>query len=175
MAQQLGLSVDSDLAIESDNVVIRAAGNKENFSYTWYRVLWPHKKDIEYDDHEFFSPNKDNTDMVIEYVVIKNGVESKAWLVSVELLTENAMTYRGLKIGDEEQTFLDKYGNGYEAQSDTKSSNYYRLELAGDGTLNNPSKYLSIVFDKTKGEISKINIIYSKDETMDFLDIVAFD
>ena len=118
-------------------------------------------------------PDIENTDIVIEYVV--NETDQTAWLVSVELLNSNAVTYRGLKIGDEERLFFSKYGESYEPRFNNETSHYFQLELWAGFTSENendyPLKTISIVVDKTSGSIISILFDYRKIESMLLFDL----
>jgi hypothetical protein len=146
LAKKLGFACDDKMNYCSDNVNYRAGGRKgDDISFTWFQA---------------FYPEPENADLVIDFVV--DEIEQKAWLVTVNILCEEASTYRGLTISDSEQVYKEKYGSSYK---DT-SSGLYTMEYWGDETLWYSTKSILVKVDKTTRDVCYIFVDYSQNPTM---------
>jgi len=154
LARQLSFDIDENYIIHSDNVNVRAGGWRGETEYTWYQIHYP---------------SKAYTAMLIDYVVI--DTEQKAWLVMVRIMNNEVSTYRGMRIGDSEQEFLERHGDSYEFCYEDSSGRLYQYSFYGDNALSYPTKVIRIGVDKRTEEIYSLVIEYSKNETMEMLDI----
>ena len=154
LARQLGLAIDDNYVIDSNDVNYRAGGWNEDLRFTWYQIYYPSKLD---------------TAMIIDYVVI--DTEKKAWLVMIDVLNSEVSTYRGIRIGDSEQKFLERYGDSYTRSAGHPIPYYYIFEHWGDSAVSYPQKEICIEIDTESNSVDCIFVDYGSNYTMEMLDI----
>ena len=118
---------------ETDNIEFYAGSMNNGMNYDWYKVLYPSRKNNEF-----------------ELEFIHNASKSTGRIVSVDLL--KIPTNRGVSVGDTLETFKQKYGDNFDSNYDTDSSEY--IELIYNGNT------LYFVYDKSTEKILDISIDY---------------
>ena len=135
--------------VEEDNetTVIRAAGQNKDTDYYWYQVSYP---------------NKEHPEIIYDYLY--NATKKAGRIVSIDL--KNAHTKRGITVGDTLKKIKLAYGNKFESNYDSETTEYI------DFVQNNNT--LTFTYEKNSGKVISINIDYDSNKAMEEMDITGF-
>ena len=152
IAEILGFSLPFDSDDEDDNTEVRAGATVNNQSYRWYVLHYP---------------NIENKEISLDYVI--NTTSQTSWLVLAGLY--NVETYRGIKVGDDEEKLLQAYGRDVQPEVNRDNEVYYHYTIKGNFIDPEDKKSICFIVDTNTNKVVEITINYCSSSSLDLLEI----